>query len=390
MFFRPVILLVSLLLAGFPAEARAQDAATVDEPNAAEAAVRELVDRLASSQFADRQKATEEILSLGADVVPLLQSELEKATGESATRLRLILPQLRRRLFDDRLDGFSKNPSLETVTGLPEWQRFSAIAGDDSEALTVYGEVLRAERSLFATRMFSAKELPASLETRSAAFAELLHGRADEEFPIATCVALMLLGSDPDTRLIRATSTNISDAFDDPRFGRLVKDGVHSETLKAMTGAWINRPGIAVDRPLRFAIQYELTTGRTLAHRIIRSGASNQSMYYALLCLAKLMNQEDLPIIESVFTSETKLWPPRGQTVQILLPDARLNSSFSVQTRDVALAAAIHLRGRNPAEFGMDVVPSDETVYVVHTMGFEDDETRDKVIAAYRSAFPDG
>ena len=178
------------------------------------------------------------------------------------------------------------------------------------------------------------------------------------------------------------------------QFGRLVDDGVHAETLKAITGAWIKRSGIAVDRPLLFAIRHELSAGRSLADRIIRSGASNQSMYYALLCLAKLNSPEDLPLVESVINSNAVLWPPRGQTVQMMLPGRKLPGrliagSFSVQTRDVALAVAIHLRGRKPTEFGIPVIPSDETVFVVYSMGFETQEDRDRSLSSYRAEFPD-
>jgi hypothetical protein len=388
MSFRSLILILWMLLAGIPAKSSAQESSQGPNSSSSKALVQKLVEGLASQQFAERQKATEQILSLDVESAILLQTELDAATGETAARLGLILPRLRKRLFTDRLDEFTKNPSPETARLLPEWQRFTEIAGDDADVLIVFREILRAEQSLFAARMFSARELSNELEARSIAISELLNGDPDEEFPVASCVALMLLGSDSNTRLIRTTASNISDALEDPRFDRLVEEGVHAKTLKAIIGAWINRPGIAADRPLLFAIRHQLPAGRTLAHTVIQSQTANQSMYYALLCLAALGSADDLPIVESVMNVNAVLWPPRGQTVETLLPDRTVNSLFSVQTRDVALTVAIRLRGRKPRDFGIPVITSDETVYIVHSLGFENDEARSAVFARYRREFP--
>jgi len=388
MSFRSLILILWMLLAGIPAECSAEDSSPEQDASSNRALVQSLVARLASPQFADRQKATEQILSLDVDAAMLLQTELEAATGETAVRLSVVLPKLRTRLFNNRLNDFRQNPSRETARHLPEWQRFTAIVGDDAEALIIFREILGAEQSLFAARMFSAKELSTDLEARSMAFSALLNGDRDEAFPIASCVALMLLGSDPNTRLIRATASNISDALEDPRLDRLVEEGVHADVLKAVIGAWINRPRIAADRPLLFSIKHQLPAGRTLACSVIQSRAANQSMYYALLCLAALGSADDLPIVESVMNSSVILWPPRGQTVETLLPDKKVNSRFTVRTGDVALTVAIHLRGRKPRDFGIPVIPSDETVYIVHSLGFENDETREAAFARYRDQFP--
>lgn len=389
MSFRSLILILCLLPAGIPVECRAQELSQRQEVDSDQALIHSLVQKLASPQFSERQKATEQILSLDVDGVLLLQAELDSARGETAVRLGMILPRLRTRLFSSLLQEFTENPSLETARKFPEWERFATIAGDSEQARMVFREILRAEQSLFAAKMFSAKELSAELERRSLAFTGLLNGKPDEEFPVASCMALMLLGSDPRTRLIRTTAANISDALGDPRFDRLVEDGVHAEVLKSVIGVWINRPQIAADRPLLFAIKHQLPAGRALAHTVIRSRAVNQNMYYALLCLAALGNTDDLPLVESVMNVNTILWPPRGQAVDTLLPGRKANGRFSVQTCDVALSVAIRLRGRNPRDFGIPVITSAETVYIVHSLGFAKEEARQAAFDRYRLEFPE-
>lgn len=382
----PISLLTTLIVSSAIVLAQDEPAAAV-AASESDAAVRTLVDSVASANFSDRQKATAELLKLDAAAVPVLESELTVATGETASRLRQIVAQLRKRLFDDHLQVFSADLTEAKVAGLPQWDRFSALAGTGTSAMTVFSEVLNSERELFATRLFAPRELPAVLESRSAEFARLCHGRSEDEFPIASCIALMLLGSESETRLIRATSTNISDALDDPRFSKLITDGVHAAIVREVTSEWLKRSGIAADRPLLFSIQHELPVGRSIAHRIIESQSRRQDMYYSLLCLARLNDPEDLPLVESLLETPTTLWPPRSQLVQRLLPDRDVDSSFSVQTRDVALAVAIHLRGAAPEDFGIPVRASAVTFFVVDSLGFDNDETRAVALAKYRAQF---
>jgi len=198
----------------------------------------------------------------------------------------------------------------------------------------------------------------------------------------------MLLGSEPETRLRRATSTNISSALDDQRFSQLITDGVHAKTLRAIAEVWISRagqPGVAAERPLLFSMQHKLPAGRTVAIRIIESKSSRPDMIYSLLCLASLNSTDDLPLIESLFDNQTVLWPQRGQIVQNQNPGAPpFDTNYNVQTRDVALTAAAHLRRISPSAVGMKVRESDLTVFAIDSIGFTREEARTKAIAEYK------
>ena len=350
-----------------------------------ESAVQAMIEKLSSTRFSDRQDATKQLLNVNADAVSLIEKAAASAIGETQSRLRMILPQLRKRLFDDQLAAFLAKPAVETAERLPQWNRFELISGHDDDALSIFGQVLSAERGLFAARLFAPNELSAMLESRSAEIARECHGRADEEFPIASVAALMLLGSEPEIHLRRATSTNISSALDDPRFNKLITDGVHSHSLRAIVEAWIVRSGIAAERPLLFSMQHGLHAGRNVATRIIKSKSSRPDMILSLLCLADLNCTDDLPLIESLFDNETVLWPQKGQIVRNLEPGAPpLDAHYTVQTRDVALAAAAHLRKIKPEDVGMKVRSSDVSLFAVDSLGFSSDEARSDSLAAYR------
>ena len=365
-------------------DAQSQDAQTLETENVA---VDRLLSDLGSSAFSTRQKAAKDILLLDASAVSLLESHLKIAGAGVATQLRVLIPQLRKKLFDDRLDALIANPEPAGAQGMPEWNRFSMIVGDDSDALPVYLQLVQSERDLFAAGMFSASDFTSRLESCSVTLAAQCNGEFDKDFPVANCAALMLAASNPEFRLKGATSTNISTALSDQRFSQLLENGVHARILKAIASAWIERSGIAVDRPLLFAIEHKLPAGRNLAVQVLSKATQNQSTYYALLCLGALEQKNDLATIEQLMTSDKMLWPSRGQSVQELLKDRQLESSYSVQTRDVAMAVAIHLRDRNPREFGMNTEPSKLHLFAVESMGFNNDAERQIALDKYRTEF---
>jgi len=365
--------------------------ATAADSNAVtqtESAVKVMIEKLASARFADRQQASKDLLNTGPEAVQFIEAAAANSTGETQQRLRMILPQLRKRLFDDQLDAFLAKPSVEIAERLPQWTRFEQLAGHDADALAIFGQILSAERRLFAARLFAPNELSGLLETRAAEIAKECDGVLDEEFPVASVASVMLLGSELETRLRRATSTNISSALDDQRFSQLITDGVHANTLRAIAEVWISRagqPGVAAERPLLFSIQHNLKSGRAVAIRIIESKSSRPDMIYSLLCLASLNSTDDLPLIESLFENKTVLWPQRGQIVKNQEPGAPpFDTNYNVQTCDVAIAAAAQLRKISPNEVGLKARESDLTVFAIDSLGFSSDEARVKAIAGYR------
>ena len=344
-----------------------------------ESQIKAMIEKLASPRFQERQQATKDLLNVPSESFVLLETVAASSAAETQARLRMILSELRRRLFDDQLEAFLAEPSIEIARRLPQWDRFEKISGHDAEALQIFGEILAAEPQLFATRLFAPRDLSDLLLKRTAELSQEFNGHVDEEFPIASVAAVMLLGSEPETRLIRGTSTEISSALDEPRFSELITDGVHAKTLRAITEAWIVRTDIAADRPLLFSMKHDLKSGRTVAIRIIESKSNRPDMILSLLCLAKLKSTEDLPLIESLFDNETILWPQRGQVVR-----HPFGATYTVRTRDVAVVAAAYLRDIEPNDLGFEARTSNVTLFARDSLGFAKEEARSKAHAAYR------
>ena len=118
--------------------AAAAQAAPVDE---LQARVDGLVAELSSPLFPKRQKAVAQLLQLDAPAVALLEAKLEDAPEAVAVQLRQVISNLRKRLFDNRLIGLNKTDDPAKLKGMPDWERFVAIAGSAEDALPVYLEL---------------------------------------------------------------------------------------------------------------------------------------------------------------------------------------------------------------------------------------------------------
>ena len=178
---------------------------------------------------------------------------------------------------------------------------------------------------------------------------------------VGVIVAINLIGNEKkiEQRIERLYT------LDDPRFSKLITDGVHAKALRAIAEAWIVRTGIAAERPLMFSMQHDLKAGRTVALRIIESKSNRPDMILSLLCLAKLKSTEDLPLIETLLENETILWPQRGQAVKEQVPgEPPFDTNYKVRTRDVALVAAAYLRDIEPNDVGFEARTSDVTLFV--------------------------
>lgn len=384
----------------------------------------QLVQQLEQPTFALRQAASAALLKLPESAAPELLQARTTATGELATRLDAILSSLRQRWFRERLKRLTEStagpdqPGDNAAADFPDAARFhEMLAGEPAETTELPGgpaatttpadesetsrrdpieaetglsssdprsvllQLLQAESEVFAASLYQPERIAELLETRSAALALDCDGREDRPFPTASALALMLVASRPEIRLLRKTSANISRPLEDPRFDRLIQTGRHRAILRSLASAWIRRPGIAADRPLIFAIRHRLSAGRDVAVRVLQGEGRGPQLFYACMCLAALGSQEDIPLLEARLTSTQPIWPPRGAAAEGVT-DKRLQ----VQVRDAALAALLHLQQIPPSSVGLKLVPSWDTLYRIDTVGAVSDDIREERTARYRAA----
>lgn len=365
-----------------------QSETTTDKINTPAATVEVLLNQLNSPVFSIRQAASAELMKLDESHSEFLRNARRTSTGEVALRLSRILDALSARWFQQHLTSLEDKPTTDTAAAFFDWMRFHPLVRNNDDALQLFPQLLHSEPVLFTARQYQPETLPALLETRATAFAALCNGRDDQSFPATSAMALMLIASDPDVRLLRATSTAISSCLDDPRFHQLVDHGVHASLVRNLLATWFERPGISPDRPLMFATQHRLDAGRSLAVRVLQSQPRGARGFHALMCLAALNSQQDLLLIESLLDAPSPIWPPKGVPTTPGPDNRQLASTWQVQLGDAALLAALHLRNAVSEFPELKPVRSDVTLYRLDSIGFESNDLRKQAHTAYKTRFP--
>ncbi|NJK77996.1 MAG: hypothetical protein HC944_03735 [Nanoarchaeota archaeon] len=159
---------VLLFLGDVETASAQQELETKVGAESSETSLRLLVERLSSTEFADRQQATRDLLKVPVESVAMLEQIAATSPGETKFRLGQILERLHRSLFDDELDAFLQTPTVEIAQRLPQWDRFKSICGDNGDSRIIFGQILNAERRLFSARLFTPDQLPPLLESRTA------------------------------------------------------------------------------------------------------------------------------------------------------------------------------------------------------------------------------
>ncbi|MFM8477284.1 MAG: hypothetical protein ACKOEO_16000 [Planctomycetaceae bacterium] len=379
-----------------------------------------LVQELQAPVFTRRQAATTKLLKLPESAAPELLEVQASATGATAARLSEILAELQRSWFRERLaklentiaENAARTAAVEEDTAIvPHAATLRKLladaatldAGGDntadsadapqpepgletSDPRNVLLQILRAEPELFAASLYQPARVPELLEKRSKTLDLACDGREDLPFPTASALALMLVASQPETRLLRSTSANISRPLDDPRFNRLVAAGRHRVVLRKLVSAWILRPGIAADRPLIFAIEHRLPAGREVALRVLQGAGRGPQLYYACMCLAALDSKQDIPLLTAHLKSTQLAWTRPNDAAKNEVAQGEAASGQQVQLRDAALAALIHLQQIPADRVGLQLAPSRKLLYRPDTVGATSDEVREQRLSKYQTA----
>jgi hypothetical protein len=372
--------------------------------------VQELVQQLHDPAYSRRQAATTELLRLPETAGPALLEAQLSATGSISARLAELRAELQRRWFRQRLVKLANPRDGAAETGMndfPHAARLQQLLADDSAAASpaaspepeqaetglltadpgnVLLQLLQAEPELFAASLYEPARVPELLEKRSSLMIDACDGREEVPFPTASALALMLVASQPETRLLRSTSSNISRPLDDPRFNRLVAAGRHRAVLRKLVSAWILRPGIAADRPLVFAIQHRLPAGRDVAVRVLQGAGRGPQLYYACMCLAALNSTVDIPLLNAHLKSAQPAWTKLNDAGKKEVAQGEAASGAQVQLRDAALAALVHLQQIPPERVGLKLIPSRQVLYRPDTVGAVNDEIREQRLLQYRAA----
>ncbi len=266
----------------------------------AEADFARLIDQLGADSFAERERASKQLLSQGLAVYADLQNVDHHPDRETRLRVRRLLLELVEIDRQTQLSEFITFAERD-FDELPGWTRLREIVGDTRPARLLMAGVLRENWDVLAESEQDANSAAAILMRRCE---ELQHARSVERRQLERedVASLLLLAVNPDVGVYKQTQQQIYNLCYQIRFGPDRASGVtitDDDPLRKLLGAWVARPSDVADTAfysLNIALRFSLPEGLVPAVQILdENNAAPYIRQYAILTVARFKDRQSVP-----------------------------------------------------------------------------------------------
>jgi hypothetical protein len=387
-FVAPLPLFVLML--ALPGTSRGDDAAGPVLPESTPAEIVALVRQLGAASFDERERAAAGLVAFGPAALAAVEAaaSAEAVDLETRSRARRVRSAIREQEHERRVAAFlaAEGPLADDV--LPGWGRFRDEVGGDEEARRLFAEMQRAERELLAAAAGADEVDPAAktlLERRCLELQNQYAYGGTKRLPLGSQAAIVFLAGDPSLELSTAVlgQVNAFCQYNDLRAE--LAGGPRRELARRLVGCWVAREDDANESYLyarvQLALQHDVPRGLVPARRLLDREISDYRLEYALFAVGRFGNEEDLPLVESLFSNTTSLRATRTKE----------GVGYSCQVRDDALAVAIELTGQRVEDYPFaQIRRNPQYLFFARTTGFANEFQRtaafEKYAASRRSA----
>ncbi len=325
-------------------------AMVVAEPKVAEAeellsdaAAEELVRQLSAPTFAEREKATGEILRQGMSMVPHLRRAVE-AGGDAELMLRAstTLGQLTSGNFESRVAAFLSGRDVgQTFDG---WLTVSAILGDTPPIRQLFIEIVRAHPDVVSSLDRTTRDRTVAVDLAAQTIQTNMFER--HIFPtIADGVAILLPLVDPAVTISGGYEATLVSVMQ-KHAAALRQDSLLWPKVSALLNEWVLRSRIENRTDvLWYSMQWDLSAGGQLGVRTLTQTNEIESLQTAMQAIARFGVKDDAKLLVK-FISDPR---PAVCRMPVMVNDETLE----VMLGDVAMATIALLYKVPLSELGM-------------------------------------
>jgi hypothetical protein len=341
---------------------------------------RELVQRLGSEEYVERETAERDLAAMGRLArVALLDGVNLDPDPEVRARCRGLLPRANAEEMNARLDAFMADAEGKYEHDLPGWNKLRAVVRGEWKVLgatfAARPDTDKAARALFIEfiKAPSGKQLLTALGGPPAELGQMVAARKTElyqaKYPrlsglpprtpsVAEVAVVVFAESQVNSRSVPRVTTFNSVLVTSGITPEVQNNDERARALRAVMTAWFDSRTDAVDLYSALTLANNMknddAAGR-LAGRIMTT-AGVQGFYkgQALTTLVRLKMLDQLPNIEKAFTDSTTL------TTMIKVVN-NMQVRQTIEVRDAALAAALMMTGQNPDDYGFEGFPKGVT-----------------------------
>ncbi len=317
-----------------------------------------LVAQLGDPDYRDREKAARQLLDLGYPAKDAVLAGQQSSDTEISDRCIKLYPVIWRHGLEKRVERFLDDTDGPIPDDLPVAARWLKVAGDGTKSRELYADMVKAHAEL----MLEVELRPERLRDVYAEFIRAVYsrsvprpaGRPGTERPGPAESEILLfffLGAAGDVRpgtVLPGTSSTYYYQFLNSAY---LPGKFSDEPMRKLYAAWLERERYSV--VLRRAIDIGAQNGvKECAPTVLKIAADEGTIpivrAMALLGFAKLGTKDGIKDLEPFLKDKQ------------LIANVIVNMERgSVQIRDVALGAAVHLAGQSTSDFGFEQAPDD-------------------------------
>ncbi len=347
--------------------------------------VREAITRLSHHSFSVRTRAERTLRQIGAPARQPLVEALSDHDAETRQAARRILQHILRERLYAQIRQFRTIGPDATDSPIAGWLFFRDHVGDSFNAREHFIAAVRAEPVLIESLELDPTYSSEALQSRTQTLYDALirnpgrnPGGAQGPGPstatsFASVSALLIVAANSQVPLEDDTAQKLFQLMQHSGLTHQLTAEDQPSTRR-LVGHFVRR---SAGTPLAYqmlwlSMQCNLPEGLVPAEVIIREKTPQPYVLQnAMLAIAKLGDREHVPLLESYLEDEKPV-------------NNRRSSGFQPQIRDVALAATIHLHGKDPKQFGFTHLrPNSHTLFQPGTMGFDSPEKRKAAFARW-------
>ncbi|UUO04427.1 hypothetical protein M4951_13595 [Blastopirellula sp. J2-11] len=365
MTYSRLLLFAVVLACGWASPGFAEETESIDQ----------LVIGLGADDFQTRKRSAECLLERGMEAHAAL---VVASTAPDPTVKMQAINLLDGIVAKDRRDRINAFRNSRDELSLPCWPQFREIVGDDAVSRRIFARMSESEWELLDLAKNRPNEIDYAVYRRALELRLRLYNSQSPP-SMASVAALLLLTSSPNFEVTAPAFAELQYSLSSRPITQALNNPDEAEVVRKLFNCWIRN---SVDSPhlsmqhrfsvLLLSIREDLQAGVLLARSMVEDpGPSSQAvpnnlhLAYSILAIAKLGSTEDIPFLEQLFDNDNGIVPVNQR------------EPFESQVRDVALAAAVHLSGRNPREFSFDRITADANyLYSYRTIGFATDVER--------------
>jgi hypothetical protein len=316
----------------------------------------ELVARLGDPSFRRREQAAHELLEIGYPARDAVLAGQKSKDSEINDRCLKLYPVIWRTDLGKRVQKLLDDPDGAVPADLPGATRWVKLVGDGKDSRQLYAEMVKAHPEPLLEVELHPERLPEAYVGLAKEVSARLVGRpstVQANGPRAIRESEMLLflflgaagGPRPDTAQ-GAICSSVSRFLNSPALQKRLGEETADAPFRRLYAAWLEneRYTLIVRRGIDLAAEHRVRECIAAVVTIAKdSGTVATVRATAVIGLGRLGTRDDIKELGPLMKDEAEVW----QTV--------INKQrATVQIRDVALGAAIHLAGRNPNDFGFE------------------------------------